>query len=371
MTLSFQTVPSFTVTPIDLESPELLNLIGDQADITFFAPETRPLSEVIRPSVGCISEDENRERLGQALALDLPSVATLKGKYAGQKLIICGGGASLEQTLLDIRRARRRSKRVKILAVNKTHDWLIEKGIIPDFGVLMDPRAHLVDYMTPHRGVTYLFGASVDKRIFERFSGRNVYLWYPIGTARDEPYVRDLLRRRYPWKSVAMIPGPSTVGLRSVHLGMDILGFTSIELHGFDSCYDPKSGTLWPYRKDVTFEPMKIDFSVVSKTDGTQFKCVSNPDMARQVYEFDKMIELLIASVKNGRRRYLPNITVAGDGAIPWMAWKNNGHATPGRMMEKYGYAAIFDYARGAESAFAKECGLLSHQLLSEDVDHE
>lgn len=154
MMLSIQP-PPFTVTPINLESAGVAD-IGEDGDVR----PTRPLSDVVRPSLGCITEEENRERLGTSLEMDLPSVAALKGKYTGQKLIVCGGGASLERTLADIRRARRLSRRVKILAVNKTHDWLIEKGIVPDFGVMMDPRVHLVDYMTPRSGVTYLFGAS-------------------------------------------------------------------------------------------------------------------------------------------------------------------------------------------------------------------
>jgi hypothetical protein len=344
MTLALLRAAPFTVTPIDLDSPEIAKLMAPEADITSFGDDARALCSVVRPSVGCISEDENRERLGAALSLNLPSIAALKGKYAGQTLILCGGGSSLARTLPDIQRMKRLSRRTKILAVNKTHDWLIARGLVPDFGVLMDPRAHIVDYISPHPRVRYLLGASVDGRIFEKFCGRKVYLWHPIGTARDAPYVRELLQKQYPWKSVAMIPGPSTVGLRALTLAMDILGFSKIELHGFDSCYDAETSKLWPYDKSVTFEPVKVDFTIFSKTDGAKFRCASNPDMARQVYEFDRMIELLIASVRSGARQYLPNITIAGDGAIPWMAWKNGGHATPERMAAKYGDAIEWNY---------------------------
>ena len=356
MTLAAAPAPLFTVTPLDLNAPANREITMADLDVMGCGPNSRALKEVVPAAKGCISEDENRERLGRALALDFPSVAALKGTYAGQKLIICGGGASLARTLPDILKTLRRGKRAKILAVNKTHDWLIARGVVPTFGVLMDPRPHIADYMTPHRGVKYLLGASVDARIFATFAAapyarKNVYLWHPIGTAGDMPYVRDILQKQFPWKSVAMIPGPSTVGLRSLYLAMDILGFTTIELHGFDSCYDCDTAKLWPYDKAVSFEPVKIQFTIFSKTDGAKFTCVSNPDMARQVYEFDKMIDLLIGSVRAGKRRFLPNITVAGDGAIPWMAWKNGGHATPARMMAKYGEAREWTYSEGAKPA--------------------
>lgn len=353
--------PSFTVSQINLDDypdeSEPLQVIETRGG-------EHALSSVIKPSKGCISEDENRERMAWALGLNLPSVAVLRHAYLGQKVIICGGGSSLTHTVADIKEQLALEKRPLVLAVNKTHDWLInEHGITPDFAVLMDPREHIPDYMTPTAGVKYLFAGSLDPRAFEKFKDAEVYLWHPIGTAGDEPYLRNVIKTKHPLKTVALLPGPSTVGLRSVYLAMDILGFTAIELHGFDSCYDPDTNKLWPYEKRISFEHARINFTVFDKARGHKFVCTSNADMARQVYEFDRMIELLIGSVKAGKRAYLPNITVAGDGAIPWMAWKNNGHATPDRMAVKYQGSVSYDYQANHEALIEEQTQVLLRSL--------
>lgn len=339
--------PVFTVSKIDMDSPEVAKLSTDDLEVTTTGENSRPLCELVRPSVGCISEDERRERFAVSLGWDIPCASALKGLYAGQKVIICGGGTSLKDTLADIVAAKALDPEIKIMAVNKTAAWLLEQGIVADFCVLMDPRSHIPDYLVPHKDTKYLFDGALDGRAFDICKDHQVYLWFAKGTAGDEPFVRNLLATKYPLKAVALIPGPSTVGLRSVHLAMDILGFSTIELHGFDSCYHFETDTLWPYEKTVSFEKIKVPFTVVSQKTGDLFRCVSNPDMSRQVYEFDKMIDLLIGSAKAGTRTKLANITVAGDGAIPWMAWKNNGHATPERMLAKYGDAKAFDYSTG------------------------
>lgn len=345
---SDQAPPNFTVTRLNLDdyADE-----GEPLQIIETKGGAHALSTVIKPSKGCITEDENRERMAHALGLNIPSVAELRHAYRGRKIIICGGGTSLTRTIEDIKVQLASNNPPLILAVNKTHDWLInDHGIKPDFGVLMDPRSHIPDYMTPMDGVKYLFAGSLDPRAFEKFKAHQGYLWHPIGTARDQPYLREVIKTKHPLKTIALIPGPSTVGLRSVYLAMDILGVAAIEMHGFDSCYDYDTNKLWPYLKDVSFEQVRIDFTVFDKANGHKFRCASNADMARQVYEFDKMIQLFIGSVHAGKRACLPNITVAGDGAIPWMAWKNGGHATPDRMKAKYGKSESFDYQTGRET---------------------
>lgn len=321
-------------------------------DLTHYDDEGKSviqqLEDVVKPSEGCITEDENRERSAAAMSMDIPSIGVLRGKYAGRKVIICGGGSSLVQTLPDIRQQLAESDPI-ILAVNKTGDWLISEGIVPNFLVVMDPRSHIPDYVTPHEGVKYLFAGCVDRALFEKCKNHEVYLWHATGTKRDELFMREVIGRN-PTKSIAMIPGPSTVGLRSVYISMDIMGFAEIELHGFDSCYDPITSKLWPYEKAVSFEDKRIGYTARHKGDGSKFMCVSNADMARQVYEFEKMIKLFRGSLLAGVRKSLPHLTVAGDGVIPWMAWKNSGHATPDRMAKKYGNSRIFNYQTGAEA---------------------
>lgn len=359
----------FAVTEFDVDDPSLPAENTETGAPQSVLPgvtfdERQSLSDAVLPSKGCISEDMHRERLVTALGHTwLKPLGDLRGSGLGRKIILCGGGASLEHTLNDIRAELSGANPPLVMAVNKTHDYLIANGITPDYGVLMDPREHVFDYMTPTVGVKYLFGGSVDPRLWDKFKNNDVYLWHAAATEKDHSFLRDLLKKR-PWLSIASIPGPSTVGLRALNIIIDVLECPSVEMHGFDSCYAPQDGALWAYHKPVTFEHSRVDFTVISQKDGKKLRVYANADMSRQVYEFDAMMELMRNSYRAGVRKRLPKIMIAGDGAIPWMAWCNGAHATSDRMKAKYGQSHIYDYRTNTA-----EMGLVAPMTISDSQE--
>lgn len=305
---------------------------------------------------------ERRARFVRGMETGMTSASHLKDKFKGQKLIICGGGPSIEKTLPDIRMKTRLSKRTKILALNKTHDWLLKKGVTPHFGCMADPAQHVSTYQTPQKNTIYLLGSSLHKDTLHRFRNhKSCYMWHPVVSDPIPGDITDIewFNQNYPNASRTLVSGKSTVGLLSLTLMTVCLGFTELELHGFDSCDAPRPNgadrKLYPYDKPNMETSLK---DVTMKAlNGDEFHYEANEHMARQSYEFFDALTYIADAQISGRMPYF-DIKVAGDGAIPWQSWKINDHGgihvTPDRMKAKYGNAKYWDYAqdKAVETSF-------------------
>lgn len=304
-----------------------------------------PLRAVLSEAICAVPENIIRARFCQYVGL--PNIVRLRNKFRGHKLIICGGGASIQDTLGRIRSAKKLSRKVCIAAVNKTHDWLIERGIVPDFGILCDPRYHVVDYMTPHPKTLYLLGMTLQPGVVEKFqaAGSSYAMWLP----QTNPGDREFMIERFPptkGYSHAFITGSSTIGLRSIPLGT-VLGFEDFELHGFDSCFASADGfdkiqKLYAYAKPESTQEMR-DINIEDPQDGTSFRCVSNNNMTNQADEFYSVLKKAETFTIDGKR-HRQSITVTGDGVIPWIAYKCGRHLDMDGMRRKYGNYKSFDY---------------------------
>ena len=332
---------------------------------------SRTLRDAIGPSKGRMTQDEHMRRLDYILRnvpqSMFPSTLVLRDQYLGQRGIIIGGGPSLADTYADVRyQAATNRDGIKIAAVNKSHDWMINGErdgkkwkripLIPDFGVMLDPAPYVIDYQTPHDDVTYLLATTLDSRVFAKFlrAHANGMVWIPIFDGSEievhaERYLTDFIDRHF-------VSGGSTVGLRTVNL-LAAFGLDPIDLHGFDSCYAPNSKTLYAYDKPLIVNHI-ADYVIRSKFGrGDRLRVKSNNMMAKQVMEFADMIERLRSLVIDGRMRAL-KLRVHGDGAIPWLAWKASEvmpdvieHATPAKMQAKYGECEFWDYVEDAPAS--------------------
>ncbi len=317
------------------------SMLGDLKPMT----DAAPLRDVLPVAACAVPENILRSRFCQHVGL--PNVVRYHNKYRGHKLIICGGGASLQDTLGRVRSAQRMSKKVCIAAVNKTHDWLIERGIVPDFGILVDPRPHVINYQTPHPKTLYLLGSTLDPLVVEKFqeAGAEYAMWLPQTNKGDKEFMLE----RFPASkgySHAFVTGASTVGLRTISL-MTILGFEDFELHGFDSCFSTAKTIqdvqqLYAYAKPESTHERR-DININDPMDGTGFRCVSNDNMTNQASEFYDILKKAENFIMDGKR-YRQTIRVAGDGAIPWLAYKVGKHMDMPAMEKKYGKYQLFDY---------------------------
>lgn len=315
----------------------------------------KPLFAMMGEIKADITPEQMEARTAAVLTLPLPSFANMRGLYRGLSAIICGSGPSLDVEYVR----KRQAEGARVFALNKTHDKLIENGIIPDFGVMLDPNTRVAGYMTPHRRVTYILGTSVDVSVWRKFLGAGVRPYYFMPLMTDEN--TSTMTRFFPEKDVVIIAGITTVGGRCINVA-GWMGFEDQELHAFDSCYQPgKDGSdssgLYAVDKPITFHNAR-EVSVRSRTTGNCFTCITNGAMWKQAQGFASILYTLPDSAVNGGadgRVGRIKLKVSGDGLIPWMAWQDGGpdkcveHANPEMMTAKYGMSKHWDYFKGAE----------------------
>lgn len=321
-------------------------------DTIDLAISKQTLTQNLRDALGDLKTDidveELERRTAAILPLNLPQLTQLGDMYYGADAIIVGSGMSLDVDYV----AERQRSGARVFAVNKSHDHLIERGVIPDFSVMLDPNVRVAGYQTPNRRVTYIFGTSLDIGVWRRFLsvGIKPFVFFPVMTATHP----EDLAIKFPQYTIQCIGGVTTAGLRAVNVA-GWMGFLDPEIHAFDSCYAPgkdgldKTG-LYAVDKPTTHHDSREDSVVAGNGDTLTF--VTNGAMGRQVIGFASILKGLPDMEFHGRVGRM-RLRVSGDGAIPWMAWKDSQindwveHTHPERMAAKYGDAKHFNYFKG------------------------
>lgn len=145
------------------------------------------------------------------------------------RVILVGGGPSLEDTFDELE--AQVANGAKLIAVNNTHDWLLDKGLKPSAMVMIDARPHNIRFVQrPISTCKYLIASQCDPSVFDSLSGHNVWIWH----AKNDEGEKEILDNYYMGQWLPIIGG-STVILRSIWL-FRMLGFHNIDVYGFDSC---------------------------------------------------------------------------------------------------------------------------------------
>jgi hypothetical protein len=129
-------------------------------------------------------------------------------------------GPSLADTWHTIKRP--------IISVSGALHYLADRGIIPDYHVDMDPRAHKVRHINPVvKGVHYLMASVCPPETWDVLRDEKVTIWH--GISGDNTL--DWVRANDPNEEV--ISGGSSVGLAAIQIG-GMLGAQHFEIHGMD-----------------------------------------------------------------------------------------------------------------------------------------
>lgn len=210
-------------------------------------------------------------------------------------VLLVGGGPSLKDCLGKLRFHQGRGG--ELWALNNTHDWLIERGIIPDAHVMLDSRKENAAFVRkPRKGVRYLISAYCHPDVFEALEGFNVTLWMSEMEGA-QPLVKHIQH-----KPVCLVGGGATVGMKAMFLAY-LAGFRTLHFFGFDSSY--KDGENHAYKQELNDKESRAEIVA----NGRTFVCA--PWMAKQAMEFQQQARQLL---KLGCR-----LTVHGDGLIPWI----------------------------------------------------
>ena len=295
------------------------------------AGELKPLRQVIPFTEGRAVGWKLIEHLNAAKARHWPTFKPWE--FTGQQIAICGGGPSLGHTLHDLRTLQKGG--VKVMAINRTHDFLLDlpkthglPWIKPWAGIILEAIPHAANYMRPTAGVRYYVGSQCHPDTFDRFDKREHFIWH---AASKQEFVDALT----PEERKHMVPAiGSTCGLRACVLAY-MMGFQSIHLFGFDSCYSEaeiKNGIRGPdgslklhsYHKPEAIHDCRM-MVVKGWADGKDREYWGNGNMLAQADEFQRLIIWRNDMLKT-KRMEPHNLIVHGFGLIPDIARANGLH---------------------------------------------
>lgn len=191
-----------------------------------------------------------------AISLDIPQVKPYD--IQTDPIAIVCGGPSLEGTFDDLK--IKHENGMKVVSVNGSHDWLVDRGIRPSAHVLIDSRSFNSRFVENwQKDTKYLVASQAHPDVFDVLKGADVYLFHCNSTKEE----RDVLNEYY-GDDYYTVVGGSTVTLRAIPL-MRMLGFTRMELYGFDSCMMDDKHHAYPQSENDT-----KDIGVVV-VDGREF----------------------------------------------------------------------------------------------------
>ena len=169
----------------------------------------------------------NAQRHDQmAAALHLPLLKK-KGKFNDRRMSIVCYGPSLEDTWKQIRRP--------MMTVSGAHDFMVERGIVPDFHVDCDPRAHKAQMLKkPQKETKYLMASVCHPDFWAVLKGQNVKVWHLVNG--DDLETVAWVAQHHPDGMESLIGGGSSVGMRAMNVSA-ALGFRRFDIYGMDCSF--------------------------------------------------------------------------------------------------------------------------------------
>lgn len=238
-----------------------------------------------------------------AATLNLPTLGPTPIPKRGTAIIV-GGSPSVKDYLEQIKELKK-DKKNYLFAINWTHTWLINHGIIPDGTVFfeIDVEAESV-LKSAHPDVTYYICSHCDPRTFDQLKNFKRILWHSMPNSKPEEIVREEL-----FKDTPTVGGGIYTLTRTITVGM-FLGYRDFELFGCDSSFPEESGThVEGY--ETTYDAEKEGLYVYAKYSNSdqvaKFRTV--PPLALQQKEFEEYCKI--------NHAYF-TMRVHGDGLIPW-----------------------------------------------------
>lgn len=152
-------------------------------------------------------------------------------------LTVVAYGPSLAQTFGGIYKEAAAGNTV--MTVSGAHDYLIGRGIVPDYHAEMDIRERKTAFVENSRPeITYLIASVCHPKFWSVLKDRNVVAWH-LG---DNSVMDEIVMRH----DITAIMHPSTqcIGLNALVVG-HTLGFRTFSMYGFDCSYadgEPHAG---------------------------------------------------------------------------------------------------------------------------------
>lgn len=185
------------------------------------------------------------ENCAASIARGLPELAAL-APATDVPLCICGGGPSIEGDAQEILARAKNGQHV--WALNGTHDWLIERGIVPNAAWCVDSQPDNVRfYRKPRADVRYYIASRADPLVFDALKGLDVTLWHDESCQQIVPNAHML------------IGGGGTIGIKALPAAY-VCGYRTMHLYGYDSSYrqDAHHAYAQPMNDGETVYPVRV-----------------------------------------------------------------------------------------------------------------
>jgi hypothetical protein len=219
----------------------ILDLQADShmEEITAVVSPIRPIKQIVGKSA--VSETirfENAER-NCAIVTERVFGKELLPRHDGRVCIV-GFGPSLHQTWQTLH-VERRAFGAKIVSVSGAHDFLISRGIVPDYHIEVDPREHKCFFTrNPHPDVNYWIASCCHPALIDNLvdTRSKLALWHLYNSDND----MKIMSADGPDPDGLLICGGSGVGARAVHL-MFGMGYRTFSLYGMDCSFAATDGS--------------------------------------------------------------------------------------------------------------------------------
>lgn len=235
------------------------------------------------------TDEDIARNIDSALALGLSGYMQFVGKKEGPVHVV-GAGPSLKRNWKRIREMGG-----DIVACNAACQFLLERGVTPEYMFCFDADPLMLEFITPHPEITYLMASRCPPKAFELLKNCNVVLWHAAGDVR----VQELLEKHGSMEP--MISGGSAAVTRAMMLVVP-MGYGPVHLWGADSSFESGDTHI---RKSTTDER-----TITVGLNGRVFETA--PWMCVQANDFKVLSQQL--------RDMGVKLIVHGDGLIPHLA---------------------------------------------------
>ena len=238
-----------------------------------------------------------------AITLGLPELTP--ADEHDRRMVIAGFAPSLRDHVDEI--VEKKARGDLVVCVNGAHDWLIERGIVPDMCVLLDAWEGMKDLVKPHKEVHYFVASQCPASLFDYLKGYRVTLWHSYVNKEQTGFsVQELIDKDGPKSWI--VYGGCTAALRCLNLGY-LLGYRRFTYFGVDSSFPkPNEHYVGPCFEGDDEESKKLWEEIDVKYGGRNF--LSTIGLTAQAEQFERFFMVEFNKCK---------IRVVGEGLIPYV----------------------------------------------------
>jgi uncharacterized Rossmann fold enzyme len=206
------------------------------------------------------TEDAARN-MRYAKSLNLPELRRRQLPRYGRAIIV-GGAPSIKDHLDEIRRLSSDPLNA-VFAVNWSHTWLIQNGIVPKGCVFFEIDAEPDTVLkNAHKDVTYYICCHCHQKTFDMLEGYNRVLWHTIPNSKIEVTTAEEL-----FPNADLVGGGIGTFTRTMTVAL-YLGYRHLDLFGCDSSF-PDNSTSHVEGYETAMDSQKDGFYVYAKDDST------------------------------------------------------------------------------------------------------